>query len=41
MQEALREVERTKPDVMVVDLTLKTGHGLELIEKLKDRNPSD
>ncbi len=37
--EALREVERTRPDVVVVDLTLKTGHGIELIEKLKSRDP--
>jgi DNA-binding NarL/FixJ family response regulator len=39
VQEALREVERAQPDLIVVDLTLKTGHGLELIEKLRDRNP--
>jgi DNA-binding NarL/FixJ family response regulator len=39
VQEALREVERAQPEMIVVDLTLKTGHGLELIEKLKDRNP--
>jgi DNA-binding NarL/FixJ family response regulator len=37
--EAMREVERTKPDIVVVDLTLKTGHGIELIEKLKSRDP--
>jgi DNA-binding NarL/FixJ family response regulator len=37
--EAIRETERTNPDVVVVDLTLKTGHGLELIEKLKSRDP--
>jgi len=37
--EAMREVERTHPDVVVVDLTLKTGHGIELIEKLKSRDP--
>jgi DNA-binding NarL/FixJ family response regulator len=39
VSEALREVERTNPDVVVIDLTLKTGHGIELIEKLKSRNP--
>jgi DNA-binding NarL/FixJ family response regulator len=38
VQEAIREAERTQPDLIVVDLTLRTGHGLELIEKLKDRN---
>jgi DNA-binding NarL/FixJ family response regulator len=37
--EAMREVERTNPDVVVVDLTLKTGHGIELVEKLKSRDP--
>ena len=38
VQEAIREVQHAQPDIVVVDLTLKTGHGLELIEKLKDRN---
>ncbi len=37
MSEALREVERTNPDLVVVDLSLKTGHGIELIEKIKSR----
>jgi DNA-binding NarL/FixJ family response regulator len=37
--EGLAAVERTKPNVVVVDLTLKTGHGIELIEKLKSRDP--
>ena len=37
--EAMREVERTSPDVVVVDLMLKTGRGVELIEKLKSCNP--
>jgi DNA-binding NarL/FixJ family response regulator len=39
VQEALREVERTKPDIVVIDLTLKTGHGLELLERLRTRDP--
>lgn len=39
VQEALREAERTLPDMVVVDLTLKSGHGLELIERLKNRRP--
>jgi DNA-binding NarL/FixJ family response regulator len=38
--EALTEVERTKPDIVVIDLTLRTGHGIELLEKLKTRDPS-
>jgi DNA-binding NarL/FixJ family response regulator len=40
VQEAVAEVERTRPDIVVVDLTLKTGHGLELIERLKSRDPA-
>jgi DNA-binding NarL/FixJ family response regulator len=39
IQEALVAVERTTPDVVVIDLTLKTGHGIELIETLKSRHP--
>jgi DNA-binding NarL/FixJ family response regulator len=38
--EALGEVDRTKPDIVVVDLTLKTGHGLELLERLKSHSPN-
>ncbi len=37
--EAIQEVERTQPDLVLVDLALKSGHGLELLEKLKARNP--
>jgi DNA-binding NarL/FixJ family response regulator len=37
--EALAAVERAKPNIVVVDLTLKTGHGLDLIEKLRARDP--
>src|SRR5260370_32806144 len=29
----------SKPDVAIVDLSLKTGHGLELIKRLKAHNP--
>jgi DNA-binding NarL/FixJ family response regulator len=36
--EALGVLEQSKPDVVVVDLSLKTGHGIELIEKIKARN---
>lgn len=36
--EALRLVEATRPDVAIVDLTLKGGHGLELIEEIKARH---
>lgn len=37
--EGLAAVERTKPNVAVIDLTLRTGHGIELIEKLRTRDP--
>ena len=36
--EALRELETARPDVVVVDLTLKSGHGLELIQQIKARD---
>lgn len=38
--EAIHQVEKTKPDLVIVDLTLKNGHGLELIKRLKARHPS-
>ena len=37
--EAMRELERTQPDLVLVDLTLKSGHGIELIEKIKAVDP--
>jgi DNA-binding NarL/FixJ family response regulator len=40
VSEALAEVERTTPDLMVIDLTLKGGHGIDLIEKIKVREES-
>lgn len=36
--EAVQKVETTHPDVVVIDLSLKTGHGIELIEQIKARN---
>jgi len=36
--EALQEMERASPDLVVVDLTLKGGHGIDLVEKIKARN---
>jgi DNA-binding NarL/FixJ family response regulator len=35
--EALRLVAETRPDVAVVDISLKTGNGIELIKRIKDR----
>jgi DNA-binding NarL/FixJ family response regulator len=37
-EEALRQVEATHPHVVVVDISLKSGHGIELIEQIKARH---
>jgi DNA-binding NarL/FixJ family response regulator len=36
--EALRLVAETQPDVAVVDISFKTGNGIDLIKRIKDRN---
>jgi DNA-binding NarL/FixJ family response regulator len=36
--EALCLVADTQPDVAVVDITLKSGNGIDLIKRIKDRN---
>lgn len=36
--EALRLVAECQPDVAVVDISLKTGNGIDLIKRIKDRN---
>ena len=36
--EALRLVAETRPDVAVIGISLKTGCGLDLIKRIKDRN---
>ena len=38
MSEALRLVADTQPDLAVVDISLKTGSGIDLIKRIKDRN---
>src|ERR1051326_5713794 len=38
MSEALRLVAGTQPDLAVVDISLKTSCGLDLIKRIKDRN---
>lgn len=38
-KEALQEIEKTKPDVAIVDISLKEGHGFDLLQKLRDRFP--
>ena len=36
--EALRLVADTHPDVAIIDISLKTGCGIDLIKRIKDRN---
>jgi DNA-binding NarL/FixJ family response regulator len=36
--EALRLVAEAQPDVAVVDISLKTGNGIDLIKRIKDRH---
>lgn len=36
--EAMRLVDDARPDVAVVDISLKTGSGIDLIKRIKDRN---
>ena len=36
--EALRLVADTKPDVAIVDISLKSGCGIDLIKRIKDKN---
>lgn len=38
--EAMELVKQTKPDLMIIDITLKNGHGLELAKQVKSRYPS-
>jgi DNA-binding NarL/FixJ family response regulator len=38
--EALQMSVSAAPDIAIIDLSLKTGHGLELIKRIKARNPS-
>jgi DNA-binding NarL/FixJ family response regulator len=38
MGEALSLVAETRPDVAVIDISLKTGNGIDLIKRIRDRN---
>jgi DNA-binding NarL/FixJ family response regulator len=38
MSEALRLIAETEPDVAVVDITLKSGSGIDLIKRIRDRD---
>ncbi len=36
--DALRQVETSKPHVVIVDISLKSGHGIDLIEQIKTKD---
>jgi DNA-binding NarL/FixJ family response regulator len=38
VSEALRLLADTQPDAAVIDISLKTGDGIDLIKRIKDRN---
>jgi DNA-binding NarL/FixJ family response regulator len=38
LPEAISQVKSTHPNVVVVDLSLKSGHGIDLIEQIKAHN---
>lgn len=38
-QQALAVIETTKPHLVILDLTLRDSHGLELIKNLRDQHP--
>ncbi|HMD54922.1 MAG TPA: response regulator transcription factor [Phycisphaerae bacterium] len=38
-KQALAMVEATKPHLVILDLTLKDSHGLELVKNLRDQHP--
>ena len=37
--EGMIQIERTRPDLAVVDISLKTGNGIDVIKKTKERFP--
>jgi DNA-binding NarL/FixJ family response regulator len=37
--EAFRQIERHQPDVVVVDISLEDGHGLDLIQNVQAQHP--
>ncbi len=38
MSEALRLIEETRPDLAIIDISLKGGDGIDLIKRIKSRN---
>lgn len=39
-KQALRQIERNVPDVVIVDISLDDAHGLDLVEEIRSRFPS-
>ena len=39
VEEALAQFKATNPDLVLVDISLKKGHGLELIKQIKSQSP--
>lgn len=39
VDDALQEVKASRPDLVLVDISLKKGHGLELIKQIKSQYP--
>lgn len=37
--EALALIDEKRPDLMIVDISLKSGNGIDLIKQIKDRHP--
>jgi DNA-binding NarL/FixJ family response regulator len=40
VDEAMRVVEATEPDIVLIDLSLKGSHGVDLVEQIKARFPA-
>jgi DNA-binding NarL/FixJ family response regulator len=38
IDDGLRRVRELNPDIVIVDLSLENGHGLELVQRIKDRH---
>jgi DNA-binding NarL/FixJ family response regulator len=39
-EQAIELVRQTKPDLVLVDISLKSGHGLELIKRIRSMEPT-
>jgi DNA-binding NarL/FixJ family response regulator len=37
--EALRKVGDLEPDLVIIDISLKTGHGIDLVKRIRERHP--